>query len=430
MGRTSDGGHVVYMPAAPGERQGHYVVRPPASLDPKRTPMHFPPSAKSPQQEARVRERVKAAVERRAAGKLDAGPGDAPTDDETVSQWFELWAQAREAKGLSTVADDRGRFRAHIEPEIGRCPISGVTTPDIERLVEALDAKVHSGRLAWKTARNVWSVVTRMFKDARKSKVLALRRRDDNPTVGVEPPDRGADRSKTFVFPSEIARFMADPAVPLLWRRMVVVATYLGVRSGELRVLEHEDIDLEHAQITVHRAMDADGDDTKTTKSGETREFGVEPNLIPLLRQMSKEAGGTGRLFPDMPRERDLAEDLRKWLKKAGVERARLYVSDRTRINLRFHDLRASHVTWSAVRGDSAERIMLRVGHEDWATMRKYLRRAEALSPSFGTPFPQLHGSLFEPEPSRDSATEFSHERRKLSESLRGGRDSNPRPPA
>jgi hypothetical protein len=50
---------------------------------------------------------------------------------------------------------------------------------------------------------------------------------------------------------------------------------------------------------------------------------------------------------------------------QSRTERTRLYVSDLTRINLRFQDLRASHVTWSAVRGDSAERIMVRVGRED-----------------------------------------------------------------
>jgi hypothetical protein len=67
------------------------------------------------------------------------------------------------------------------------------------------------------------------------------------------------------------------------------------------------------------------------------------------------------------------------------------------RFNLRFHDLRASTVTWMAVRGDGAEKIWQRVGHEDWETMRKYMRVAEVLVEGFGEVFPALPESLLGP---------------------------------
>ena len=92
----------------------------------------------------------------------------------------------------------------------------------------------------------------------------------------------------------------------------------------------------------------------------------------------------------------DLAEHLRAYLKVAGVTRPELHTSDATRINFRFHDLRASTVTWMAIRGDGAERIWQRVGHEDWATTRKYLRTAEALSDGLCDVFPPLPAALLE----------------------------------
>jgi integrase len=132
-------------------------------------------------------------------------------------------------------------------------------------------------------------------------------------------------------------------------------------------------------------------------KDREPRTFGIEPNLMPLLVVMHDESGGDGRVFPDFPRNRDLAEQLRDYMKVAGVKRPELYKSDDTRINLRFHDLRASTVTWMAVRGDSTERIMQRAGHEDWPTMKKYLRTAEALADGFGDVFPPLPETLLRP---------------------------------
>jgi hypothetical protein len=46
------------------------------------------------------------------------------------------------------------------------------------------------------------------------------------------------------------------------------------------------------------------------------------------------------------------------------------------------------------VRGDSPALVMNRVGHEDWETMKKYLRQAEALVQGFGEVFPALPRSL------------------------------------
>jgi len=188
-------------------------------------------------------------------------------------------------------------------------------------------------------------------------------------------------------------QFAACTEVPLDWRRLVTLATYLGARAGELEALEWDDIDLAHGKVTIHRAVDRDRTGTKSVNNKEPRTFGVESELLPLLGAMHKEAGGSGRVVM-MPRVRDLAELLRYFVAAAGVTRAELFASDATRIGLRFHDLRATAVTWWAVRGDGAERIWARTGHEDWPTMRKYMRVAESLGAGFGSVFPPLPTQL------------------------------------
>jgi integrase len=317
---------------------------------------------------------------------------------------------------------------------LGHLFVQDISRDDVESLVRSLDESVRAGQISWKTALNGWAVTTKMFKDACRSKLAELRVRSDNPCADVEGPDRGGEKSKCFLYPSEFTRFVACSDVELSWRRLVAVAVYLGVRSGELEALEWEDFDLDHGKVTVHRAIQRkEPDKTKGTKSNTPRCFTVESTLLPLLHAMHREAGGAGRVIRRMPRHRDLAERFRDFLKLANVTRRELFISDATRINIRFHDLRATTVTWMTVRGDNPALVMNRVGHEDWETMKRYLRQAEALVAGFGSAFPELPRSLLGDASEvafRPNRPEFRPKPSKSRELQRGGRDSNPRPPA
>lgn len=65
-------------------------------------------------------------------------------------------------------------------------------------------------------------------------------------------------------------------------------------------------------------------------------------------------------------------------------------MTDATRKAITFHDLRATGITWCAIRGDEPLRIMQRAGHADFETTKIYLREAENLAAGFGTVFPAL----------------------------------------
>jgi integrase len=91
-----------------------------------------------------------------------------------------------------------------------------------------------------------------------------------------------------------------------------------------------------------------------------------------------------------LPCDRDMARGLRLWLKRAGVDRAELHTATPTRKALTFHDLRATGLTWLAVRGDEPLKIMQRAGHSDFKTTQGYIREAEAVREGFGRVFPPL----------------------------------------
>src|SRR5208282_3675872 len=59
-----------------------------------------------------------------------------------------------------------------------------------------------------------------------------------------------------------------------------------------------------------------------------------------------------------------------------------------------FHDLRATGITWMAVRGDDPLRIKQRAGHSSFSTTEMYIREAENLAAGFGDVFPTLPPEL------------------------------------
>lgn len=64
--------------------------------------------------------------------------------------------------------------------------------------------------------------------------------------------------------------------------------------------------------------------------------------------------------------------------------------------------MRATGLTWMAVRGDEPLKMMQRAGHTNFQTTQIYVRTAEAIREGFGAPFPALPAELFAavgPEP-------------------------------
>jgi len=313
--------------------------------------------------------------------------------------WLKKWCADREARGYTTVADSKGHYTKHIAPSIGDKPIKDWTPADMRKLCADLDGKAQAGSIAWKTAFNIWGTATRMCDDACASKVEELRVRDDNPATGVRGPDRGADKLKQFLYPSEVLKFISHLPVPLLWRRLVAFAVYSYMRDAEIRALSWDDVDLEHNSIHVHQALERESGRLVPTKGMQNRRVPIEPNLRPLLEAMRKEVNGEGLVFPVYPVAEHTARGLRDWLRRSGVKRAELHKNSLTHKNITFHDTRASGLTWMAIRGDDPLKIQQRAGHEDFKTTQGYIRTAEAVREGFGLPFPALPDTLISGAP-------------------------------
>lgn len=332
--------------------------------------------------------------------RVRAGVAVAPGTGETVSEWFTRWAAARFTKGLRTTHNDKGRFGKWIAPHIGTRSITSIVRRDIEEIVQALDTAVLEGKLAWKTATNVWGVVTKMFKDAARSKVLALRVREDNPAANVEGPDRGADRTGPYLTPRVFEAVMICKRVPTRWKRIFALAVFLYARGGELEVLEWSAVNFDQRYVHIHQAMHAHSGEAKPTKTKRNRKVPIEPALLPLLTEMRAAAKGEGCVITAMPPREDWAERLRKYVawacEDAGIPLPEdILADDETRRPLSFHDLRHTGITWRALRGDDPLKIQRAAGHDDLRTTQRYINEAETFDRAgFGEVFPPLPTGL------------------------------------
>jgi hypothetical protein len=95
------------------------------------------------------------------------------------------------------------------------------------------------------------------------------------------------------------------------------------------------------------------------------------------------------RLVEKMPRREDLAAYLRKCLGYASVTRAELFADNDVQRPISFHDLRATGITWMAMRGDDALAIQQRAGHTTFGTTQGYVRLAGTLG-TVGAVFPPV----------------------------------------
>lgn len=326
---------------------------------------------------------------------------------ESVDEWFVR------LDGLLTERGCYSRFyqwRRWISPVIGQRQWPDVTAAHIERIRDDLDGAIARhldegagrGRLAPITAYDVWFLLRGAIRKARTTKHRALRALDGRPDPSgeIEPPGEHrmrAPRQRPFIFPREHEALLSCDQIPLLWRELYAVAAYSYLRAGELTVLRWGDIDLVAGLMRVTKALHYGTRAIKAPKtSNGVRDVPIERALTPLLVRMRRRAADDALVIPILSNiaRSSLPRVFRRHLIEAGVTRAALHVSSMTTAPSTFRSLRVSGITWLALAGHDALRIMRRAGHDDLSTTMRYVKQAEDLTGRLGRPFGPLPRSL------------------------------------
>lgn len=352
-----------------------------------------PPLTRDPE------DRPRAVIEARAMAGLVRDSQS--REGELAEEWFDRWLLDKKARGQTAWKASRSHITVHVLPVLRGTPIAAVSKRQLEAVVERLDRAVAAGELKWKAASNVWSTVTKAFDDAKRSKTVDLRVRDDDPTKDVRGPDRGVATAKVHLYPGEFLQLVSAPheTVPQRRRRFYALGVYCYMRPSEVEALRWEDIDLSRGTIHIRRGLSDAGEET-SPKAGRARlPFDLEANLLPLLHAMHAERSTGLVVGPVAARYWERAELLRADLLAAGVMRRELHEGskDPPREWMTAHDLRTTGITWMAVEGVRAPfEVMARAGHASLEQTREYIDAAQLVRRGYGSVFPELPASLLD----------------------------------
>jgi len=375
--------------------------------------------------------KLAAQVAKDFSDRLRAGDGVAADGSETCTAYRVRLDAHRKELGRRGGDLERSTWSKWIAPTLGALAIAKVSSDDIERVRDMLDAKItlHTrteGKegIGWARARNVWTVVTSTFKAAKQSKRRDLRVRKDNPCADVLPPERGQSRQRTFLYPTEIGTLLACADVPTEVRQMYAVATYLYLRPGELRALLVSDVDLAAGVVHVTKAYDDEANETKAPKTRNgVRDVPIPATLVPLLQRLVAGRKAGDLLLPVMAvrSDRNRGRTFRTHLEWAKVTRPRLLADNPREEPVDFRSCRDTGITWLALSGVDVAKCQRRCGHDTLETTMGYVKVAEDIGGQIGEPFGPLPPDLFSQNQSDSVKTDA-----KSSKLLYRRRDSNP----
>ncbi|HEV7717194.1 MAG TPA: tyrosine-type recombinase/integrase [Steroidobacteraceae bacterium] len=320
----------------------------------------------------------------------DAPRSASATVREFGKEWTsgKLFAKHGEVRGLGdkkSAGSDATRLKAHVYPFIGDTAVADVTEEDIEHCFAKAAQAAHAKRgKPWRSSTKfqVYQVTKRLFDLAIKPGRL----RTDNPVSVDLKPRRDPAKMFAFLYPDELLSMLRCGAIPLGRRIHYVLGCYTGLRKSSLAPLVWTWVDFAHGTMSAI-----------VTKSGVPLMFELQPDVLALL-QAWYEHCGSNKLGPvicdlDAPEGRE-AETLRADLRLAGVTRALLF-SDAPNVQcMRFHDTRATFVTWALRAGKGWGWITARTGHVTPAMMERYNRSAQVLSDLQYEPFPDLRDAI------------------------------------
>ncbi|CUR54665.1 putative prophage phiRv2 integrase [metagenome] len=189
---------------------------------------------------------------------------------------------------------------------------------------------------------------------------------------------RGAGNAKRVkkIKPASLAELEAIvSAMPERYRVMALLASWCGLRFGELAELRRGDVNTKTGVIHVQRGVVRAGGDTivkKPKSDAGIRDVAIPPHLLPLIREhllKHAEPGKDGLLFPARSGGHLAPSSLYRVFYKARESAGRK--------DLRWHDLRHTGAVLAASTGATLAELMGRLGHSTPGAALRYQHAAE-----------------------------------------------------
>ena len=296
-----------------------------------------------------------AAAEHLARVRADLGRGswiDPLAGQVPLSDFAWRWLEERPNLRPRTRELYVSELRRHILPALGAVEVGNLTTGRVRTWHAAM---LKAGRPGPTTVAKCYRLLRAILGTAVEDGLLAK-----NPcTIKGAGVERHAERSVATI--EQV--FQLAEAIDPRFRMMVVLASFTGLRLGELQALTPRNVDLAAGTVTVTRQLQELGggghyDGPPKSEAG-YRTVAIPPAVLPLLAQQVAVVAADGPdafLFGGVN-----GKPLRRgtfytaW--HAAVEKVGLPVG------FHFHDLRHTGNTLAAATGASTKELMVRLGH-------------------------------------------------------------------
>jgi integrase len=270
--------------------------------------------------------------------------------------YAETWLSQRDLKPRSR-SHYRKLLDAHILPGLGSLPLKSITPDDIRAWYAKLDDSTPTLR------SHAYGLVRTILATAASDGKIS-----NNPCH-----IRGAGSAKRVhkIRPATLPELATiTEEMPKQWAAMILFASWLAMRFGEITELRRGDIDLTDEVVRIRRGVvRVDGQvivgDPKSDAG--TRDVSVPPHLVPVIAEHLKDHVGPGKdalLFPAVNGGHLQTSTLYRRYYAARAKAGR--------DDLRFHDLRHSGAVLAAATGASLAELMGRLGHSTPAAALRY----------------------------------------------------------
>ena len=385
----------------------------------------------------RASERLLATRVREVASGTWKPPSGRNSERQTLAEYAERWIATREAEGVRSASDEASRLRDHVLPVLGHRPLKEIGRPEVKTMIANL---VATRALAPRTIHHVYGSLRSLYSRAVEDEVVVASPCSLRVRQGELPKKADKDpkwRALAVFNASEVETLISDPRLPWNRRTFYALLFFSGARFGE--IAGRRWCDWDRAMRPLTRITIATQYDDQALKSpdgaGPTRELPVHPVLERILRDWwdtgfaltyCRAPQPNDWIVPSMRDGRSL-RSLRNGLKRLHEDCERLGL--RTR---RQHDTRRTFL--SLLRSAGVPKDMARAfthsglgdvldSYTEW-TWPALCDALSKMPVGFVGPTAELahfkaHSGLGAADPPVFQGDQW-----------RGGRDSNPRPPA
>lgn len=264
------------------------------------------------------------------------------------------YIQSRLARGYQYSRKQAKSNRYYLENYIipyfkGRV-LESITISDINRWLIRLPGEAD---ITNKTANNILTILRQILMVAVEESLITV-----NPASSVRPLAKNANGKRTVAFTREqVRQLFSEPWKSNVAEYACKLATYTGMRSGEIRALWQEQ--LHGTYIEVDASYNNHDDGRKCTKSGYSRFVPITDEINQLIQKIN-----SGGLYVfSFDGEHPVANSyFERWLKRR-MDECGIKAKKGTRLT--FHSFRHFMNSRLMAAGMQGEKIRAVIGHED-----------------------------------------------------------------